>query len=64
MSNMNENRNHATAKGKQSMEKREVNRNPKKFQLEEFGTEFDFDTGSKQAKANNNQPVSERSAWH
>ncbi|WP_274308805.1 hypothetical protein [Solibacillus daqui] len=64
MSNMNANRNHAKAKGKQGMKKQEVNQKPKKFRLEEFGTEFNFDAGSKHAKANNNQPLSERSAWH
>ena len=72
MSNMNTNCNNAKATGKHSAKKQEVNQNRKKFQQEEFGSEFEFDVASAQVnnftetkgKTDSKQPVSERTAWN
>jgi len=72
MSNMNTNRSNAKGKGTQSAKQIAVNQNRKKFQQEEFSSEFEYDMASAQVnnftetqgKTDIKQPVSERTAWH
>jgi len=72
MSNMNANRSNAKDKGTQSVKQIAVNQNRKKFQQEEFSSEFEYDMTSAQVnnfagtqeKTDIKQPVSERTAWH
>ncbi|AWE07380.1 hypothetical protein DCE79_08345 [Lysinibacillus sp. 2017] len=67
---MTTNRNKSTVKKEPTANKLQVNLKRQESQQEEFSPEFNFSSGKfndfvkKQRPADNNQPVSERTAWH